>query len=206
MLKAALRMGADCFPVARLAAPSGISAHPPRFLFKGVKTVQKSAFRPVRAAFLLSSALAACAAAVVLQPGAAARPAGAAALEFFEKEVRPLLARHCYACHSERAATVFGWGGIMAIPVKPGTRGVMRFINVEIDGGESDKMEGMAANAQQKPRRQRPRRKSSPAERWADESKGFVRVKPGTHETVDPAEQPAMDRWLKMMGIERRPK
>ena len=30
------------------------------------------------------------------------------AREFFEKEVRPLLARRCYQCHSARAATVFG--------------------------------------------------------------------------------------------------
>ena len=29
-------------------------------------------------------------------------------LEFFEKSIRPLLANHCYACHSSRAATVFG--------------------------------------------------------------------------------------------------
>ncbi|MDE0123706.1 MAG: DUF1553 domain-containing protein [Bryobacterales bacterium] len=29
-------------------------------------------------------------------------------LEFFEKEIRPLLVQNCYACHSSRAATVFG--------------------------------------------------------------------------------------------------
>ena len=28
--------------------------------------------------------------------------------EFFESRIRPLLAQHCYACHSQRAATVFG--------------------------------------------------------------------------------------------------
>ena len=31
-----------------------------------------------------------------------------ASLEFFEKEIRPVLARHCYQCHSSRAAQVFG--------------------------------------------------------------------------------------------------
>ena len=30
------------------------------------------------------------------------------AQEFFEREIRPLLARNCYQCHSARAATVFG--------------------------------------------------------------------------------------------------
>ena len=29
-------------------------------------------------------------------------------IEFFEKRIRPLLAAHCYPCHSSRAATVFG--------------------------------------------------------------------------------------------------
>ncbi len=29
-------------------------------------------------------------------------------IEFFEKRIRPLLATHCYPCHSSRAATVFG--------------------------------------------------------------------------------------------------
>ena len=29
-------------------------------------------------------------------------------LAFFEKEVRPILARHCYECHSSQASTVFG--------------------------------------------------------------------------------------------------
>ncbi len=29
-------------------------------------------------------------------------------LDFFEKRIRPVLAQHCYACHSSRAATVFG--------------------------------------------------------------------------------------------------
>ena len=29
-------------------------------------------------------------------------------LEFFENDIRPLLAQHCYQCHSARAATVFG--------------------------------------------------------------------------------------------------
>ena len=28
--------------------------------------------------------------------------------DFFEKEIRPLLVRNCYQCHSSRAATVFG--------------------------------------------------------------------------------------------------
>ena len=94
---------------ARLATPSGISVRSPRFPFqRGPKQYNKGAFGAVRTAFPLSSALAACAAAVLLQPGAAARPAGADSLAFFEKEVRPLLARHCYACHSGRAATVFG--------------------------------------------------------------------------------------------------
>ena len=36
------------------------------------------------------------------------RAADPASLEFFEKEVRPVLARHCYQCHSSRAAQVFG--------------------------------------------------------------------------------------------------
>lgn len=36
------------------------------------------------------------------------RAADRASLEFFEKEVRPVLARHCYQCHSSRAAQVFG--------------------------------------------------------------------------------------------------
>lgn len=43
-------------------------------------------------------------AAVPAQIGAA----DPASLEFFEKEVRPVLARHCYECHSSRAAQVFG--------------------------------------------------------------------------------------------------
>ena len=29
-------------------------------------------------------------------------------LDFFEKEIRPVLARHCYQCHSSQAPTVFG--------------------------------------------------------------------------------------------------
>ena len=36
------------------------------------------------------------------------RAADRASLEFFEKEVRPVLARHCYQCHSSRATQVFG--------------------------------------------------------------------------------------------------
>ena len=62
----------------------------------------EGAFDAVRTAIPLPAALLVCAAAVA-QP-----PPGSASLEFFEKEVRPVLARHCYACHSSRAATVFG--------------------------------------------------------------------------------------------------
>ena len=122
MLKTALHKERRCARVKDSLAHGAPTASPLRDLqrrvefpriprisfFMGSKQYNKGAFRSVRTAFPLSSALAACAAAVVLQPGAAARPAGADALEFFEKEVRPLLARHCYACHSERAATVFG--------------------------------------------------------------------------------------------------
>lgn len=36
------------------------------------------------------------------------RAADPASLDFFEKEVRPVLARHCYQCHSSRAPQVFG--------------------------------------------------------------------------------------------------
>ncbi len=123
-------------------------------------------------------------------------------------------------------ATNFGSGGVMAVHVKPGTRGVIwnaveqeitlmpgtqwrviktqgtrvfgqriRFINVEVWDGESDKMEGVKKSsnsaAAQDPRR--PRRKSSTAERWADESKGFVRLNAdGT--ARDPNEQAQLDR------------
>ncbi len=53
----------------------------------------------MRAAIPLWAALSFC---------AAAQAAASDPLEFFEKEVRPVLARRCYACHSSRAATVFG--------------------------------------------------------------------------------------------------
>ncbi len=39
---------------------------------------------------------------------APAQPARSGAEEFFEAKVRPVLAQHCYACHSARAATVLG--------------------------------------------------------------------------------------------------
>ena len=35
-------------------------------------------------------------------------------IEFFEKRIRPLLAAHCYPCHSSRASTVFGGSGLTA--------------------------------------------------------------------------------------------
>ena len=34
-------------------------------------------------------------------------PTDPASLEFFEKEIRPLLANHCYECHSADTATPF---------------------------------------------------------------------------------------------------
>src|SRR5437867_7911078 len=42
--------------------------------------------------------------------GAAANsdPTDAAALEFFEKKVRPILAEHCFQCHSTQAKKVRG--------------------------------------------------------------------------------------------------
>ena len=61
-------------------------------------------------------------------------------------------------------------------------------------GGEYDKMEGMAANAQEP---KRPRRKLTQAEkeeRWADQMRGFIRLKPGTDEALDPRDQPRLDR------------
>ena len=53
----------------------------------------------MRAAIPLWAALSLC---------AAAQAAASDPVEFFEKEVRPVLARSCYGCHSSRAATVFG--------------------------------------------------------------------------------------------------
>ncbi len=53
----------------------------------------------MRAAISLWAALSLC---------AAAQAAASDPVEFFEKEVRPVLARSCYGCHSSRAATVFG--------------------------------------------------------------------------------------------------
>ena len=60
-------------------------------------------------------------------------------IEFFEKRVRPVLAAHCYQCHSERAATVFGelrldsgpallQGGRSGPAVVPGDPGASRLI------------------------------------------------------------------------------
>ena len=39
---------------------------------------------------------------------AQAADSAAPGLDHFEKKIRPLLAQHCYQCHSERAATIFG--------------------------------------------------------------------------------------------------
>ncbi|MFP6770122.1 MAG: c-type cytochrome domain-containing protein, partial [Planctomycetaceae bacterium] len=39
---------------------------------------------------------------------AADRPTTPAQLEFFEKKVRPLLARHCYKCHGRKAKSLKG--------------------------------------------------------------------------------------------------
>ena len=58
------------------------------------------AVRPVAPPLI---ALFACALAAAQAPSADSEP-----LEFFESKIRPLLARHCYACHSSRAPTVFG--------------------------------------------------------------------------------------------------
>ena len=48
--------------------------------------------------------------ALATAPAALCQPAvpSAAQVEFFEERIRPLLAQNCYACHSSRAATVFG--------------------------------------------------------------------------------------------------
>ncbi len=43
-----------------------------------------------------------CVAALIALPALAADDAERAKLEFFEKEIRPLLATHCYECHSEK--------------------------------------------------------------------------------------------------------
>ena len=42
------------------------------------------------------------------EPVEAAEPRDAQQLEFFESEIRPLLAEHCYDCHSQRAEKVKG--------------------------------------------------------------------------------------------------
>ena len=58
---------------------------------------------PVRPAWVWFVALAASGAALGQVDGQNAQQ-----FEFFEREIRPLLAQNCYACHSARASTVFG--------------------------------------------------------------------------------------------------
>ena len=93
--------------------------------------------------------------------------------------------------------------GVCAVGLRIGGDGDqqrLRFINVEVWDGESDKMEDMkkSANAAAAQETRRPRRKSSMAERWADESKGFVLLNPdGT--ARDPNEQAALDRNRAML-------
>ena len=55
----------------------------------------------------LSASLSAGTALSVCLTAALALPTDPASLEFFEKEIRPLLANHCYECHSAQTATPF---------------------------------------------------------------------------------------------------
>ena len=60
-------------------------------------------------------------------------------------------------------------------------------------------MEGMAANAQEPKRPRRRLRRAPIAERWADEAKGGIRLKPGTNEALDPRDQPLLDRCRSLL-------
>ena len=56
---------------------------------------------------VLSVSISAGTALLVCLTAALASEAEPASLEFFEKEIRPLLANHCYECHSAETATPF---------------------------------------------------------------------------------------------------
>ncbi|MFO0911512.1 MAG: PSD1 and planctomycete cytochrome C domain-containing protein [Pirellulales bacterium] len=65
--------------------------------------------RQLVAWMLLSGCWLGCASgAMGAEPGEVAEPKDAQQLEFFEAEIRPLLAEHCYDCHSQRAEKVKG--------------------------------------------------------------------------------------------------
>ena len=80
---------------------------------------------------------------------------------------------------------------------------MQRFVNVEVEGGEYDKMEGMAANAQdpERPPGWRPWHDHTPEEiaerqkRLDSEDSTFIKLKPGTDDkAADPSDQPRLDR------------
>jgi mono/diheme cytochrome c family protein len=67
--------------------------------------------RPTAAVALLVMSAGAVAAAPPAEPALPAKPAAkpdAAGVEFFERKVRPVLAEHCYTCHSARAEKLKG--------------------------------------------------------------------------------------------------
>ncbi|MEM9702271.1 MAG: DUF1549 domain-containing protein, partial [Planctomycetota bacterium] len=72
------------------------------------------------------------------------RAVAAAKARFFENEVRPLLVKHCYECHSEETQEgelrvdslahllAGGWSGPAVVPGKPGESVLMEAVNYDI--------------------------------------------------------------------------
>ena len=82
---------------------------------------------------------------------------------------------------------------------------MQRFVNVEVEVGDYDKMERMAANAKdpERPPGWRPSHDYTPEEiaerqkRLDSEDSTFIKLKPGTdYEAADPRDQPRLDRTL----------